>query len=199
LSEWKLFEGDVPVVSTREFHQHRERAAHLEQGHHSLRLYTAAGMIRAAARLFEDDYCTFSDLGCGDGGLLSLVQESFDDAWGYDFQPSNAKGWSDRRVRGYLKDVFNYREDVDLGTVVSCTEVLEHLADPHGVLKWLHEEDEPQVLVCSSPWNEGPGSHDECHAWAWDVSGYAAMVSNAGWTIEKHEQVGPFQVVKAVK
>lgn len=192
--EWKLFVGDVPYVSTPGFHEHRERASHLEQPHHQPRLHVAAGFIRASAR----ERSTFSDLGCGDGGLLSLVQDSFDRAWGYDFQPSNTAGWTGRRVTASLLDVFGAdRDKAELGNVVAMTEVLEHLADPHEVLAWIYNHPGVETLVCSSPVNESAGAHDECHAWAWDASGYAAMVVNAGFGIVSQEIIDPFQVIRA--
>jgi Methyltransferase domain len=196
LTEWKIYGEAVPYVSTREFHLHRDRAHHLEQAHHRDRLATAAELIRESATAWD----TFSDLGCGDGGLLSVVQKGFASAWGYDFQPSNAAGWAERGVKGFQLDAFGAdRELIRLGTVVACTEVLEHLADPHGVLRWLYESPVTTTLVCSSPWNETGEFHDECHAWAWDTEGYEALVQGANWNITDHKQVGPFQVVKAVK
>jgi hypothetical protein len=200
VTEWKLFDGDVPAVSTAEFHEHRERAPHLDQPHHWPRLHVAGQYLREAA----SEFATWSDLGCGDGGLLSLVQDAYARAWGYDFQPSNAAGWAQRRVTAYQLDVFGKdRHLVELGNVVSCTEVLEHLADPHGVLRWLYEAGvgnsatRVDTLVCSSPVNEDAHRHDECHAWAWDKEGYAAMVETAGWDVYRHEVIGPFQVVWA--
>lgn len=196
MTEWKLFDGDVPHVSTAEFHADRERAPHLEQEDHKGRLTVAARMIREAAGPLG----TFSDLGCGDGGLLSLVQGSFHVAWGYDFQPSNAAGWHERGVDAAYLDVFGGdRDKVLLGSVVAMTEVLEHLADPHGTLEWLYAANSADTLVCSSPWNEGPQAHDPCHAWAWDYSGYEAMIVNAGWRIREHVMTGRFQVVRAEK
>lgn len=193
MTEWKLFDGDVPHVSTPEFHEHRERAPHLEQPHHQDRLHTAARMVldcRGAS--------TFCDLGCGDGGLLSLVQCGFGKAWGYDFQPSNMAGWKERGVDAAYLDVFGAdRDRVLLGGVAAMTEVLEHLADPHGTLRWLYNaEFGPYEIVVSSPVNEHAGMHDECHAWAWDFSGYEAMAVNAGWRVREHVTVGPFQVMR---
>ena len=139
-------------------------------------------------------------LGCGDGGLLSLAREVFCDAWGYDFQPSNAAGWAERGVKAYAADVFGAdRDTVELGSVVAMTEVLEHLADPHGVLAWVHSRPGVSTLVCSSPVNENGDSHDECNAWAWDAGGYATMVTGAGWTVTDHEIVDLFQVIRAVR
>jgi trans-aconitate methyltransferase len=196
VSEWKLFEGSVPHVSTAAFHADRERAPHLEQEWHQ-------GRLRLAAQFVTDAVCdldpptTVSDLGCGDGGLLSLVQ-AYTDAtcWGYDFQPSNAAGWAERGVTAELADVFGAdRSRVRVGDVGVMTEVLEHLADPHGVLRWVRQKS--WRLVCSSPVNETDRVHDACHAWAWDREGYAAMIEEAGWDIVRHEQTELFQVVLA--
>lgn len=198
MAEWRLFpEGTVPHVSTFEFHANRERAPHLDQPAHWPRLHVAGQFIREAA----GELGTWSDLGCGDGGLLSVTQDAFSRAWGYDFQPSNAAAWPERHVTAYQLDAFDpaNRSRVKLGRVVSCTEVLEHVADPHGVLAWLHDSPVTENLVCSSPVNENADSHDECHAWAWDYDGYAALVAGAGWDIWRHEVISTFQVIWALK
>lgn len=193
---WKLFDGDIPHVSTFEFHEHRPRAPHLEQPLHAPRLYAAARMARAGVRLAGGG--SVSDLGCGDGGLLSLLSDV--DAWGYDFCPANAEGWSERGVKAESLDVFGVdRDRVRLGDVVVLTEVLEHLADPSGVLKWLHADPTPRYLVASSPWDETPEWHDECHAWSFDFAGYRDLVSHAGWRILRHDRVGRFQLLFGAK
>lgn len=196
MTEWRLFDGDVPYVSTPEFHEHRERAPHLEQEHHKARLHTAARMVLDAGRHGSTTFC---DLGCGDGGLLSLVQSGFEKAWGYDFQPSNEQGWRERGVDATHLDVFGAdRGRVHLADVAAMTEVLEHLADPHGVLEWLRNaESGPYEIVCSSPANEHAGYHDSCHAWAWDYAGYEKLVTDAGFRIREHVVAGPFQVIRA--
>ena len=194
MSEWKLFEGDVAHVSTPEFHAGRERAPHLEQDHHAARLRTAAAMIRSLA----GPQRSYSDLGCGDGGLLSLCQDAFGQAWGYDFQPSNAAGWAERGVTAEQADVFGPDwPTISLGTVVSCTEVLEHLTDPHGALERIYGKFGVEYLVCSSPVNEHAGYHDPCHAWAWDYEGYEELVRDSGFKVLDHVVTGPFQVLKA--
>jgi hypothetical protein len=196
VTQHKLFDGVVPYVSTAEYHHGRDRAPHLEQEAHRPRLELAADFVtRAVAELPAP--VTWSDLGCGDGGLLSLAQGLPGlTAWGYDFTPANAAAWAGRGVDGEELDVFGAdRDTARLGDVVSMTEVLEHLADPHGVLAWARSR--AKRLVCSSPWNEGPNHHDECHAWAWDLDGYAAMIRDAGWTIVYQQQAGLFQVVMA--
>jgi hypothetical protein len=196
VTQYRLFEDTVPYVSTAEYHRDRDRAPHLEQEAHRPRLEQAANFVILAAAELPDPVA-WSDLGCGDGGLLSLVQGLPGlTAWGYDFTPANAAAWRARGVTGDELDVFGAdRDRVRLGDIVSMTEVLEHLADPHGALAWARAG--AKRLVCSSPWNEGPNHHDECHAWAWDLEGYASMIRDAGWTIVYQQQVGLFQVVMA--
>lgn len=198
MTEWKLFEGDVPYVSTAEFHADRPRAPHLEQEFHQGRLYRAAEFVRLITDRQPVKDRMVSDLGCGDGGLLSLLKGPGDiSAWGYDFSPANSAGWAERDVNGTALDVFGADWDrVSIGRVAVMTEVLEHVADPHGVLHRVRERG-AKWLVCSSPWNENQNNHCEEHAWAWNLEGYVNMIQNAGWTIERHEQVGLFQVVLA--
>lgn len=194
MAEYRFFEGDVPHVSTPEFHADRERAPHLEQPAHRPRLEAAVGLVEYVADLVGP--VTVSDLGCGDGGLLSLVQKlpGVSQAWGYDFQPSNADGWAERGVNATQADVFGSdRHRVRLGDVAVTTEVLEHIATPHEVVRWIGERS--SWLVASSPWMEGPGGHDECHAWAWDPAGYRALIIQGGFEVVKHGTVGAFQLI----
>ncbi|WP_393075315.1 methyltransferase domain-containing protein [Streptomyces sp. LN704] len=202
MAEHKLFDGDVPHVSTAEFHAHRERAPHLEQPVHQGRLNAAfafiieALQVHAAVKPGTDDV-TLSDLGCGDGGLLQTLRGVVGlTAYGYDFQPSNAAGWAERGVNARQADVFGTdRDRIILGDIAVTTEVLEHLADPHGAVRWIGEHS--RYLIASSPWNETPESHDECHAWAWDQYGYRALIEQGGYTVLRHETVGQFQVILA--
>ncbi|MGW1324792.1 methyltransferase domain-containing protein [Streptomyces antibioticus] len=201
MGEWRLFEGDVPHVSTAAFHQGRARAPHLEQPGHRPRLERARDLVVAALR-WEQSVATFgdagpvtvSDLGCGDGGLLSLLAAEDVDAWGYDFQPSNAAGWRERGVSAEACDVFGEdRDRIRVGRIAVVTEVLEHLADPHGAVRWIGES--ARWIVASSPWQERPARHDECHAWAWDLAGYQALIRQGGFEVDTHDRVGPFQLI----
>lgn len=172
MTEWRLFAGDNPTVSTFAFHQHRPRAPHLEQPDHRARLLATAKLIRDLAP------ASVVDLGCGDGGLLSLIADI--PSWGYDFAPANAQGWIDRGVTAEQRDVFTTREPIRWGQVAVMTEVLEHLADPHGVVEWVSRHAE--WVVASSPKDETGARHGDCHAWAWDLAGYRAL-------FEPHYQV----------
>lgn len=198
MTAWKLFEGDVAPVSTAAFHEHRERAPHLEQPWQRPRMDKAAEFVRVAAKqaALHWSAATVSDLGCGDGGLLSLIRNDVDHAWGYDFQPSNVAGWAERGVQAELLDVFGAdRDRVLFGSITVVTEVLEHLTDPAAAVAWIAQHS--RFLVASSPWIESAANHDECHAWAFDPSGYADLLRAGGFTILAHEPVGAFQVVLA--
>lgn len=193
MSEWRLFDGEVPFVGTLEFFSQQPRAPHLEQPVHRERLMAAAVLVRQAR---AEGAATFSDLGCGDGGLLSVVQDDFDQAWGYDLQPSNRAGWPERGVTAEWLDIFGAdRDKVRFGQLSAMTEVLEHIGDPHGVLGWVRQNSE--YLVCSSPCNENDRVHGPEHAWAWDTAGYAEMITAAGWTIQSHE-VGVYNLFQFV-
>lgn len=205
MGEWKLSESEIPYVSTFEFHEHRQRAPHVDQPHHRPRLERARDLVVQAADelaahaslsdLSGVAVADVSDLGCGDGGLLQLLAEHpHIDAWGYDFQPSNAAGWAERGVTAQALDVFGTdRDKARIGEIAVATEVLEHLADPHGVVRWIGGQ--ARFIVASSPWQERPGRHDECHAWAWDLAGYQALIRQGGFDIVGHDRVGPFQLI----
>lgn len=198
MSEWKLFDGDTPHVSTFEFHEHRERAPHLEQWVHRGRLDAAARFaIQALAELNERHAPrVLVDLGCGDGGLLQLIERVTEiRGRGYDFQPSNVEGWKERNVDALSLNFIEHWDDIPFAEIYVITECLEHLADPHGMVRRIRERG--TQIICSSPWTETYESHDECHAWAWDTEGYAKMVTDVGFTIRAHEKVGMFQVVWA--
>lgn len=200
MTEYRFYPDGVPPVSTFEFHEHRERAAHLEQPVHRGRLLKAAQFVEIAADLWvsrHDETVGVSDLGCGDGGLLQVIQAMPGiDAWGYDFAPANEAGWLERSVKAERRDVFNGdRTGVRVGDIAVMTEVLEHLADPHEVVRWVGRHAE--FLVASSPWPETPEQHDECHSYAWDMEGYRALIEQGGFRILRHEKVSWFQVVLA--
>lgn len=205
MAEYRLFTGDIPHVSTPEFHQHRERAPHLEQPVHRPRLDMAYELVLDAVVRHHSSGAGHSagvtDLGCGDGGLLSLLNQHDDKydrydliAWGYDFQPSNQAGWDERGVTAELRDAFAPgHPGVILGDIAVMTEVLEHLAEPHGTVRWVGSH--CRYVVASSPWNETAESHDECHAWSWDHAGYRALIEQAGYQVIRHETVGQFQLI----
>lgn len=189
--EWKCFDGDVAEVSTFGFHEHRERAPHLEQDIHRGRMELARdAAIRAAGRFYVD-------LGCGDGGMLQLLAAAGLNARGYDFQPSNAAGWAERNVWAEHLDFVREWYHTQWADVYVITEVLEHLTDPHEMVRRIH--DRGAQIICSSPHDETYESHDACHAWAWDYVGYEYLLTTAGFTIAEHHVTGRFQVIRAIQ
>lgn len=207
MTEWKLFEGDVAHVSTEAFHWDRERAPHWEQPIHRPRLEAALRLVVAAqdsVRVVDGSTRIIKvvDLGCGDGGLVAqLNSERYAHriaAVGYDFQPSNRGGWEERGIE-YCTFRFNFVEHWELvvdADVYVMTECLEHLTDPHEAVRRVRARE--AQLVCSSPWTEHAGSHDECHAWAWDLDGYESLIRDAGFEVREHVKEGMFQVMWAV-
>lgn len=182
MTEYRLQESDYP--STFEYHEHRERAPHLEQNWHCGRLYMAAKFIR------QINPSSVVDLGCGDGGLLSLIK--YIPSWGYDFCPANSAGWVERGVTAELRDVFNTDFTPRWGELVAVTEVLEHLRDPHGVVEWIAKN--AKYIVASSPVEELPGGHVDEHIWSWDYDGYADLIGKH-FTILNHRKVDWNQVL----
>ena len=189
--EWRLFpEGTVPECATAEWYAERERAPHVDQRAHRPRLVMAAAMIGS---VWQDGF-TVSDMGAGDGGLLQLLDLiPADQKWGYDLQPSNIAGASERGVNVELGDVLT--GEVRWGDVVVVTEMLEHLVDPHGFVASIPES--VKYVVASSPVNETDRNHYEFHLWAWDGDGYATLFTDAGWMLVDHRSVGPYQVLLA--
>jgi 2-polyprenyl-3-methyl-5-hydroxy-6-metoxy-1,4-benzoquinol methylase len=204
--EYKLFDTLEAGVSTFEFHEHRERAPHLEQPVHQPRLSMAYDFIRDAAdnaSWNRTQPLKLVDLGCGDGGLLSRISRlAFIDAEGFDFQPSNKAGWEERNVTATALNFVESFDEVPDADIYVITECLEHLTDPHDMLAKIATRKAPHTeavrVVASSPWTESDISHDACHAWAWDEQGYRLMFRDAGFKVERQETIGMFQVILGV-
>lgn len=199
--EAQLFEpGTIPECATPEWYAEREHAPHVDQPLHRPRLELAAELVTEAARDVDRGrgwFVTVSDLGAGDGGLLQLLSRLDLVCWGYDLQPSNVEAARRRHVDVTLVDVLAGQPVY--GDIVVCTEMLEHLVDPHGFVKRLFDARSPQALVASSPHTETAESHYEYHLWAFDCEGYINMIEAAGWKVKTLRTTGMFQVVLAVR
>jgi len=188
MTEYRLQATDWP--STYEYHRDRERAPHLEQPWQAPRMHLAAEFVRSV------NPRDVVDLGCGDGGMLSLLKDF--PSWGFDFHPASAEGWAERGVTAEHRDVFNERpDDLRWAQLVVATEVLEHLADPHGAVSWIAQHTE--YVVASSPVNELPGSECDSHIWSWDFEGYEKLFTDAGFEVLRHEVADWSQVLLARK
>jgi hypothetical protein len=208
MGEWRLFpEGTVPEYTKPSWYAGRSRAPHLEQGEHRDRLIEAAAQVHAAAVEFFDHMPTVSDLGAGDGGLLSILDRSrIIAAWGYDLQQTNVDAARDERgvsvslgdvVEGWLRlEPDGPTHPIRFGDISVCTEMLEHLVDPHWFVKSIVQS---RVLVASSPWTENDQNHYEFHTWAFDQAGYRALLEQGGYRVVRQEIRGMFQVLTGVR
>lgn len=190
MAEWKLFSGAAPVYTTAEWYEGRERAPHLEEANHRDRLLRTAEIVK---ELLEDHCDSVVDIGCGDGGLLSLLGDTH--AWGYDLSPAAVQ--AAREVRGVdarLLDLIN--QPVQWADITVITEVLEHLEDPHSFVRRIAENS--KVVVASSPVYETGEYHYEFHTWAWDWDGYHNLIARAGFTVIGHEVVRDAQIIWGV-
>lgn len=208
MGEWRLFpEGTVPEYTKPDWYAGRDRAPHLEQGEHRDRLIEAAAQVHAAAIEFFDHMPTVSDLGAGDGGLLSILDRSrIIAAWGYDLQQTNVDAARSQRcadvvlgdvVEGWATPYSRLGTiPIQFGDISVCTEMLEHLIDPHWFVKSIVRS---RVLVASSPWTERPGSAYEFHTWAFDPDGYRALLEQGGYRVVRQELRGMFQILTGVR
>lgn len=192
--EYRLFDPENPPEwLDPEWWRDRPHCDHLGSptGAHVARLHAAAQLAARATLLDpvpERHTPYVVDLGAGDGALLSLLPEPLrSSSYGYDAIKADVRYAVDvRKVEVHLRNVARALDAVPftlpLGPVVVLTEVLEHMADPHGFLRKLHAQDGVRYVVASSPHSETPERHEWNHAWAWNQNGYREMFWNAGFT-----------------
>lgn len=199
--EWKLFEGTAPEFASAEWYEDREAAHHIDELGHRERLQEAAVLVAEAVLYMasSDHYIqgkgmTLSDLGAGDGGFLQFLKLGLPDltTWGYDLSPANVHFAGLRGVDVRLTD-FASESEILYGDITVLTETLEHLEDPHGVLRSIPSK----FIVASCPYTETDEQHYEFHLWAWDVEGFDRLFHDTGWRILKHYTEGMSQFVLA--
>jgi trans-aconitate methyltransferase len=137
------------------------------------------------------------DLGAGDGGLIRLLQEDSIRVpmWGYDLQPTNKAGAAERGVDVEIMDFT--RDTITWADVVVMAEVLEHLQEPHAMLRRVLETSSARYLIASSPYTETREDHYIYHLWAWDQLGYESMIEAAGWRVISTDTAWISQIVLA--
>jgi SAM-dependent methyltransferase len=200
MKEYRRFAPGESSVSTFAYHEDRPRAPHLEQWNHKWRLETAASFVQFLIKMLEPDGKTSSvvDLGCGDGGLLSLVRRipGVSSVFGVDFHPASADGWVERQVPAMPLNFIEHWDRVPFADIYTATEVLEHLEEPYDLLRKIRARN--GAIVCSSPHDEGPGNIDASHNWAWDIEGYTRMLDSCGFDVLLSKADSRFQVHLAV-
>jgi 2-polyprenyl-3-methyl-5-hydroxy-6-metoxy-1,4-benzoquinol methylase len=195
MGEWKLWHGsNPPEWTTPEWYGERPSAHHLEEGIHRGRLFAAADFVHSARQLGYGPKVV--DLGAGDGGLISMINTAEVKCWGYDLQPSNVD--YAHHIRQVDVRYGNALEDeIEWADIAVCTEMLEHLVDPHGFVKKISEHS--RALVASSPANETSASHYAFHTWAWDAEGYYDLMEQGGFKVVRSRSVDYWTVVLAVR
>ena len=189
-------------------------------GVHRARIYTVAGI---ALELFSLGLVRDAvDMGAGDGAVLwRLMSQTSGDiagrAWGYEIIKDSVRiareerGVDVRRADVVANRVFG--ADRGLGVpglnwadLVICTEMLEHLADPHAWARTMAvnvhvnaAQNRNGWLIASSPWRETEYRHEANHAWTWDMRGYKEMLTAAGWFVIQTLEVEWSQVVLACR
>ena len=178
--EWRFFEeGETPVFTTEEFFGAHPWIDPAHQIGHAERIEM---VVSAFDELMLDHprIRSITDLGCGDGSFLRRVHGRANvKAWGFDAGRANVQIAQEHGVN--VKRANILEAGLNLGEVVVLTEVLEHLVDPHGLLRSLGGK----WLIVTSPSGETDQWHYEHHAWAWDTHGFQSMIADAGWTIRE--------------
>lgn len=205
MTEHRLFDPvDPPEWLDPEWWRDLEHCDHLGSptGAHVARLHAAAALATKASSLIDSSSSTSCvvDLGAGDGALLSLLPDPLRDvSFGYDIIRADVQYANEARgVKVWLRNVNKaIRNGAPIaGPVSVLTEVLEHMADPHGFLAALRQHaivgqtrSKLRYVVASSPWGETPEQHEWNHAWAWDGAGYEAMFEAAGFKARELQRV----------
>lgn len=197
--EVSLYDGQ-PFPFTTEWYTTREHAPHLEQQVHQPRMQAVARLAVEAIDAYG--FASVVDLGAGDGGMLSLItsyKHGAIEAWGYDLMQVNCDYARDVRVMDVrYKDFVD--EPIDWAELVIITEVLEHLENPHDMVRRIGEHAE--AIIASSPAKETAEFHDGCHAWCWDMDGYARLVERGGFVVTEHLLIDgefEFQILLGIK
>jgi len=184
MTETRLFDpAEPPEWLNSDWWANTENCNHLDNRVHRARLESAALSATQAAQDLGIE--TITDVGAGDGGLLSLLPEPYrSKSWGYDVIEDSVKhAKTVRKVDVRKCNVVTGRPR--LAPVVVATEMLEHIEDPHAFVQKLYNAG-TEFLIASSPHSETAEQHEWNHAWAWDRPGYAALIEQAGFRIVGH-------------
>lgn len=181
--QWRLFEeGTIPDFTTVEFFKAHPWISPVHQLGHAQRMRMTADLIREVV-LTECGIQTVTDLGCGDGSLLSMIGDvGLDRAWGYDAGTGNVERADEFGLDVRQADLLTDFDTLEFGDLVVASEVIEHLVDPHGFVAKIPS----RYAVLSSPSAETGDWHYYHHAWAWDMEGYSKLATDVGWKIIEH-------------
>lgn len=198
VEKYRLFDPTKPPEwLDSEWWKNTDNCNHLDNRVHQARLRAAADTAMRAAVHYGVDKIT--DLGAGDGGLLSLLTGHFKEAsWGYEIITDSVRYAKEVRHVD-VQEANVLKDDILLAPVVVATEMLEHLEDPYAFVTALYNRPHVAHFIASSPHSETQEHHEWNHAWAWDRAGYREMFEAAGWTVREHFDAEWSQVLWAEK
>lgn len=197
MTEYRAFDPENPPEwLDSEWWKDTENCNHVDNPVHFARLKAAAD-ISVEAAIRAQTYA-ITDLGAGDGGLLSLLPTSHrTHSYGYEIITDSVRYANEvRGVEVYEGNVL--KEIPSLSRVGVATEMLEHIEDPHGFVRKLYEDPRIRQFVASSPHSEGETPYWN-HAWSWDREGYAKLMTDAGWHVVQHFDAEWSQIIWVTK
>jgi trans-aconitate methyltransferase len=194
--EYKLF--DVPKFHDKAFYATLGMADHINQPGHRERLLLT--FFEVGKLIICEGVNHVADWGAGNGGLLHEIKRMFPQitSFGYDILPANVE--HARNVLGVdveLHDIVNER--CAMGRITIMSEVLEHLVDPHGMLRKLYDMGLADWVIASSPSAETLEHHWDYHLWIWTEQSYRDMFLDAGWRVTKFYEYGGTQFIVAAR
>lgn len=151
---------------------------------------------KARELAFQHGYMRVLDIGCGSAFKLRTYFEGFDTV-GIDMPKTVS--WLKEQYPSGKWTVFDLNKDELISSseeydLVICSDVIEHLADPHKLIKLLQQLTYKH-LVISSPdrflIEQRGGSRlgppmNPCHVREWNCREFARYLENNGFTIEQH-------------
>ena len=190
--EFRLFDKpDYKAGRPGDAAWYKDRAVsdHIREPGHRQRLLQAYELICPLLQWTTDG--TVSDWGAGNGGLLHELMVGHNEVgtcWGYDMSPLAVKwGVEKYGVDLSVLDVTKWSETRKAGNIVVLTEFLEHLVDPHDLVRQITGmTDVAQFVVASVPAAEDPRNPYEFHLWAWHEDSFAKVFELFGWRIWRH-------------
>lgn len=187
--EYRMFDKPDPKngrPGDAEWYKDRPVSDHINEPGHRQRLLQASELVQDV--LHYTNEATISDWGAGNGGLLHEFKKLTLEAWGYDMSPlAVAHGIQKYGVELSELDVTEVRPKRMAGNVVVLTEFLEHLENPHELVRQIFTlYPQAQFVVASVPGFEDPRKPYEYHLWCWHGSSFADMFTRIGWKVQRH-------------
>jgi hypothetical protein len=125
----------------------------------------------------QTDSRTVADLSCGDGAIVGQSRHP----------------WTERHLDDFTRGspIETTIEALSLVDMFVCSETLEHVQDPDGLLEKIRGK--ARHLLLTTPCGENDDDNPE-HYWGWDADDLRTMLTSAGWTDATVERFTPSSV-----